>query len=201
MRTRSEELEERRLRRNKIVIAVVIIVLMLFSSVASAVLFFTDGNSSIKYNGRKFKAAINDQGLIQGYTTKIEGKEVFFYSSPEAAASLEAPPGFSLTLQQANAIVFIFNPADPLVPIYDQIRFDLSQTIPKQQGAAILNSSPSYSLPVLSCANSSAAYPFILLMNGTKNVTYSEGCYVFSGTQYDFALLRDKIVYSYYGIA
>lgn len=173
---------------------------MVFSTVG---FFFSGGSgTSIRYNGQKISAVVSEQGLIQGYVTEIDDEQVYFLSTPEDTLSIPLPTGFIETLQNAEAIVFLFDPHDNSSGFYDQLRYDFSTTIPKQQVALLTEAHASY--PMLSVGDCSAAapvYPVIELRQGPRAVEYEDGCFVMQASEpYDFALLRDRIVYAYYGI-
>jgi len=199
MKTRSQEHDERKQRRNRRIISAAIIVLMVLSSAGYAIYYFT-GGTSINYAGHRFTQVVDNGGNVQGYSTKLDGKVMYFSAAPTQLTGIALPPGLGDTLRQSSGIIFLFDPNDPMTPVYDQLRFDLSTAIPKVQGAAITNKSSLYPFPLASCRNSTATYPFIMLTNGTRNITYSNGCFVLSGTQYDYSMVRDKLVYAYYGI-
>jgi hypothetical protein len=193
--------EERSDRRKKMAMSIVLLLILIFSSFAYAIVyFFGDANTSTRYNGHRIRVVANDQGLPVGYTTKVDGKDISFYTPPQDTASITLPPGFMDTLQQANGVVFLFDPADPNTQLYDELRFDLSTALPLQQGGGILAPSDKYALPVLNCSQATPQYPFIVLRNGTRDFSYENGCYVMQGDVQGLVLLRDRIVYGYYDV-
>lgn len=199
MRSLSDQSKARKQARNRLIISVFIVVLMVFSTVGYAALQLNGGASATTYNGHKFRPVI-DQNIITGYTTKIDGKQVFFYTEPLVAAQINVPPDFGDALRVAPAIIVLFNPNDTLTSVYDQIRFDWQQFIPTQFGVGITQASDIYSFPISSCPNANQDAVYILLREGNLSITSENGCYVLSGSQYDFATLRDRVVYAYYGI-
>jgi hypothetical protein len=202
MKHRSAVAEERAERRKKKILAFIIIGLMVFSSVAFAINYITgSGSTTVRYNGYKLKGVVNEQGFVQGYTTEVNDKELFFYSAPTDSLVIPLPADMISTLKEADALIFLFDPQDNYTQLYDQLRFDFKETIPQEQYPAVTQSSTTYPFVVASCANSSAQAPFIYFKQGPRAITAdNNSCYVVSGEQYDFALLRDRIVYAYYGI-
>jgi hypothetical protein len=200
MRHRSQAAEDRAELRKKRVLALVIVGLLLVSSIAFVINFFTNSSTTVRHNGYKLKGVVNDQGFVQGYSTEVDDKELFFYSAPTDSLSIPLPPNMIPTLKNSQALVFLFDPQDNYTGLYDQLRFDLRETLPKEQYAAVTEPSETYPFAVASCANSSAEAPFIYFKQGPRAITFENNCYVLSGEQYDFALLRDRIVYAYYGI-
>lgn len=199
MKTRSQREEERREKRNKIVISLILVFLMVFSTIG----FFFSGSdgTTIRYNGHKIRAVLSEQGFIQGYVTEVDDRQIYFLTTPEDTLSVPLPTGFADSLRNAEAIVFLFDPAGNNTEFYDQLRFDFSTAIPKPQAAALTQPSANYPFQVASCADTQPAYPLVLLRSGQRNITYEGGCYVLQGEEpYDFALLRDRIVYAYHGI-
>jgi hypothetical protein len=199
MKTRSQQNEERRERRNRIIMSLTLIFLMVFSTVAYAFYYFTGDTGVIRYNGHKI-APIVTNGYVQGYTTEVDDRDMIFYTAPEDTLGIALPPGMVQTLRDAEVIVMLFDAQDNQTQYYDALRFDFSETIPNPQASGVTRPSDVYALPVLSCANATAEYPFILFERGNTSVSYRGGCYVLAAEEQGFALLRDRIVYAYHGI-
>jgi hypothetical protein len=200
MKPRTDRQEERRQRRNRIIISLFIIALMLFSSIAGAIIYFGGDSQSIRYNGHKIRIVADQNGYAQ-YTTKVDGQTITFYTAPQDSESIALPPGMIETLRNADAIVFLFDPKDNQTAMYDELRFSFSQALPKQQGTAITQADDRYDLQVLSCENAGPTYPFLFFKAGNGSVGMDGNCYTLEGGRNNFALLRDRIVYAYYGIS
>ncbi len=195
--SRSEEREERKRRRIQIAVSLFLVFLMVFSTVA---FYFQPDPTKVRYGDYTFRAQVDSQGFIQGYTTKIAGEERSFYTLPDQSLDIALPEGFAATLQNAPLVVVLFNPEDNLTALYDQVRFDFANAFSQPLVPGITQESSSYPFSVLDCANASPDVPFILLAEGARGITQENGCYVVRGAQYDYAFLRDRIVYRYYNI-
>jgi hypothetical protein len=199
MKSRSQVLEERRQRRIRVGVSVFLVFLMVFSTVG---FYFTASGTSERYNGVKLRTVANAQGLVQGYNANIDGKDVFFYTHPLDSLSIPVPDGFAAALRTSQGIVWVFDPQDNATAVFDQLRYDFSKALSSQQGAGVTRQGDgAYSaFPIVSCSDAAPGFVFVMLESGERNVTYEDGCFVVSGGDYDWPLLRDRILYLSYGI-
>jgi hypothetical protein len=197
--TRSEAREVRKRRFVQVAVALFLVFLMTFSYIA---FYFQPDPTTVRVNGFKLRAIVDGQGFVQAYTTEIDGKEQVFYASPDASSDIALPASFAQELQNAELVVVLFNASDNLTPIYDQVRFDFSEAFSASLLSAVVEPSASYpSLPVLNCESTTPGTVFLVLSQGPRAITLEQpGCYVISGSQFDYAFLRDRVVYRYLNI-
>lgn len=196
-RTR-EDYEERRRKRMQIGVSIGFVFLMVFSSIA---FYFVPDENSIRYNGYNLKAQADSNGFIVAYTTKVDGKEVSFYASPDTSSTIALPAGVVESIQSAPLVVVLFDPKSNLTPIYDQIRFEFSEAFSAQVAAAVTEPSAQYpTATVARCEDAQGSFPVLKFTEGQMSIYEEDGCIVMQGTRYDWALLRDRILYRYYNI-
>jgi hypothetical protein len=196
-RTRSDE------RRQKLIRTWVSIGIIFLLVSSTAAFYFGSTGTSTRYNGFTVTANTN-QGTSYPYLVKIKGDQVPFFSAPADSESIVLPVGFIDSLKQSQGFIFLFNPDDNQTNYYDAVRFDFSTIIKdKPQGAAVTQTSPdsSYAFQVLSCSSATSEYPIVLLRPGPREVLYENGCFVVQGNAQDILLLRDRIIYAYYGVS
>lgn len=200
-RTRAERSEERRQRRIRVGVSLFMVFLMVFSTVAY---FFTPNPNSFTYNGVRFRAEV-ENGIIQGFSARIDGEERVFYARPGDSQFIGLPEGFPESLRDAQIVVILVNPEDNLTPLYDAFRFQLERSF----GAnpllvpAVTTESATYPFPVYTCDQATPEAPVLFLTQGPVGITADENnpsCITVSGSQYEYALLHDRILYRYFGV-
>lgn len=196
-RTRSDE------KRQKLIRTWVSIGIIFLLVSSTAAFYFGSSATTTRYNG--FSVTMNtNQANSYPYLVKIKGEQIPFFSAPVDSESISLPVGFVDTLKQSQGFIFLFDPTDNQTAYYDVVRFDFSTIIKdKPQGAAVTQTSSdsTYSFQVLSCTSATAEYPIILLRPGPREVLYENGCFVLQGNAQDILLLRDRLIYAYYGVS
>lgn len=199
MKNRREAQEEKKRKRLRVIVSVSLILLMVLST---AGFYFDSAATGTRYNGHKITYVSNSADYQ--YQVKVDGTIVQFYSAPTDSLSLDMPSALTAALQSAQGVVFLFDPTDNQTAYYDRVRWDFQKAFdPKPVGAAVTQApsvdSP-YQFPVASCADARAEYPIILFRTGSQAITYEQGCFVFQGEVQDLLLIRDRVLYAYYGI-
>lgn len=190
--SKRKDAEERRQKRVRVVMAIFVSALFILSSFAFVLLYYAPQNPD---QAQASRFTVRD-GLL--YTT-VGGQEAHFYSYPEVG--IVVPQEATDLLHGADAAVFLFDPTrDDLIYI-ETVRWDLSTYLDVPMGSAVTEPSEEYSLPVASCEVATPAQPFITVRNDTVAQILVEGsCIVLAGEQQDLLLLRDQLLYAYYGV-
>jgi hypothetical protein len=180
----------------KIWMSILIAALMIFS--VFGVILGSQTNE-LKYGKFKFTPANNY------YLTKIDGKEIAFYTLPPESSSINMSSAITNKIKEAYFVVLLFDPssgADNL-PLIEVARFDLSQSVAgKSFFSALTNESADYAaLPVMSCANATLQTPILFFnISNTPGIVDVDNCIYINARGNDIIRLRDRILYSYYGI-
>lgn len=200
-RTRSERSEERRQRRIRVGVSLFMVFLMVFSTVAY---FFTPDPNSFTYNGVRFKAQV-ENGFIQGFSARIDGEERVFYARPGDSQFIGLPEGFPESLRDAQFVVVLTDPSDNLTQLYEAFRFQLERSFGSAPVlvSAVTEESEIYPFPVYACDQATPETPVLFLTQGPIGITADSenpSCITVSGSQFEYALLHDRILYRYFGV-
>jgi len=98
-----------------------------------------------------------------------------------------------------------FNPKDYAnLQVIDVARFDLSRFLGRSVYNGVLNTSEEYDLPVITCANATLKTPVIIFNVSDRATSPSiidvNNCIYLNARGGDFLRLRDRLLYSYYGV-
>jgi hypothetical protein len=95
-----------------------------------------------------------------------------------------------------------FNPEESAnLQAMEVTRFDLSQSLGKVVYTGVLQISPEYDLPILTCANSTLKTPVIVLnVSDSTSIVEENNCIYLNARGTEFLRLRDRLLYSYYGV-
>ncbi|MBN2052930.1 hypothetical protein JW756_05475 [Candidatus Woesearchaeota archaeon] len=181
-------------KKKQILISVILAAIMIFS--AFGVMLGTVGNE-MRYGKYKFEI----QGNV--YVTKINGQQMAFYSLPKQIEGINLSSVITNKLKEAYMITITFNPYDTNnIQLMEMVRFDLSQLLGKVVYNGVLNASEQYpDLPVLTCANATLKTPVIVLnMSDNTSIVDVDNCIYLNARGQDFLILRDRLLYSYYGV-
>jgi hypothetical protein len=174
---------------------------MVASIFAFVVLDTGQSDNSPTYNGKKFTITDN------GYKTQINGKYIDFYYYPGDLERISLDPNIMAKIKASQGVVFVFDPEDNVTDnlVYiDVMRYELQSQIDKPVYFGITKNSTKYTLPVVDCRNSSFYMPFILInSSSTTNFNVSQeypDCIIMNGKLKELLALKDRFVYTYYGI-
>jgi hypothetical protein len=190
--------EEKKEKRKQIWMSIILAFIMVFS--VFGVLLGTQSNE-MKFNGFKFQQQDNY------YVTKINGNEMNFYTLPYEVSYINVSSAVMNTLKQADFLTIAFNPNEAqqnLQPI-ELMRFELARYLGSSRErvfSGVLKASPDYpDLPVVSCANATLKSPMIVFnVSDTAGIVNLDSCIYLNGRGADFIRMRDRILYSYYGV-
>jgi hypothetical protein len=181
-------------KAKQVVMGIVIALIMILSTFG---IIIGNQTSSLSYNGYKFKLNGNQ------YVTKINGKEMIFYSLPSQSDFINVSSVIPNKIKEAYIVMLTFNPADKVnIQIIELVRFDLSQSLNKVILDGVLNASTDYpSLPLITCANATLKTPVIIMnMSDTPGIVDIDNCIYLNARGTEFLRMRDRLLYSYYGV-
>jgi len=142
-----------------------------------------------------------------GFKTKINGKYFDFYNYPTDLERIPLDASVLAKIKTGQGMAFIFDPTDNTtddLQYIDLIRYDLQTQMDKPTYFGITENSTKYSLPVLSCANSTAEFPLVLINISSDTSFYSSqdypNCIIMNGKLKELLADKDRLVYTYYGI-
>ncbi len=198
-KTKSHDEKQKQKKQTLSIIIVLLMVASMFGIWAST----QSANSNLKYNDWKFKIGPNPNNPDQQVAiTKVNDKEVYFYSLPQDALNIATEGNISAVLKGAQYIIISSNPEEQTAPYYDLIRYELSQFSTKQIYGATTIETTKTTLPVLTCANATATNPVIELTtaNNETKIIAENNCIKVESTIQDFQMARDRLLYSILGI-
>lgn len=181
-------------KAKQIVMGIVIALLMVLSTFG---IIIGNQTNSMRYNGYKFEP----NGYQ--YVTKINGKEMLFYTLPTQSDFINLSSAVTNKIKEAYLVMLTFNPQDQVnIQIMELVRFDMSQYLDKVMMNGVLNSSTNYpDLPVITCANATLQAPVIILnMSDSSSIIDVDNCIYINARGTEFLRMRDRLLYSYYGV-
>lgn len=144
------------------------------------------------------------------WSTKINDKSILFYVLPDQAAGYEASSIALQSIKSSAGFVISFNPIQNTtlqLQAIDILRFELANTLidtypEKQAFYAVTAQSSQYTLPVITCQNSSISFPVLVVDFGNETaIKYSNDCITITAIdEYSMIALADRIRYSLYGV-
>jgi hypothetical protein len=176
---------------------------IVFSMVISifAIVVDNQGQDSNEYN--KHKILFTNSG----YKTKINGNYQEFYNHPTELERINISSNIISKLKNGIGIAFLFNPNESVtenLQYIDVVRYDAGLQFDKSVYFGITSNSSNYQLPIISCANATAEYPFIMInISSTTGFSISEenpNCIIMNGKLKDILASKDRLVYTYYGV-
>lgn len=177
---------------------------VMFGSIGGIFLSNPGSSNEQMFNSYSFKQVNNL------WTTRINDKTVSFYVFPDQAASYEASPVALQSIKNSAGFVISFNPAQNTteqLQVIDVLRFELANTIvetypEKQVYYAVTTPSVQYTLPVITCQNSSIAFPVLVVdFSNETAIRYVNDCITITATdEFSMIALADRIRYSLYGV-
>jgi len=188
--------ERKQERAKQIFMSVLISFLMIFSVFG---VIIGSQNNSMKYGKFKFTQAQNS------YVTKINGREVPFYTLPAESSFINVSPEIRNLLKDSYFIVISFDPvaAKESLAAVEIARFDFSQYFDgKLVYNAVTDNTGEYSeQPVITCANATVETPVIYFnLSDTPSIINIDNCIYLNAKGRDVLVLRDRLLYSYLGV-
>jgi len=182
-------------KKKQVIVSVALSLLMILS--VFGVMIGSFGNNEMRYGKFKFEVQNNQ------YVTKINNQEMAFYFLPIQTDYINLSSSVTNKLKESYMIMTTFDPSDALnIQIMEVVRFDLAQTLGKVVVPGVLNQSADYAeVPIVTCANATLQTPVIVLtMSDNTSIEEVDNCIYFKARGTEFLRLRDRLLYSYYGV-
>jgi hypothetical protein len=195
---RTDKYEQRKKR-----MSVILTIGIAFIMVASIFAIVIDNQSQTipDYNKHKFVL-----GSV-GYKTKISGQYMEFYYYPSDLERINLNPDITAKLKNSQGVAFVFNPTENVsenLQYIDLIRYDLETQLDKPAYFGITINSSKYALPVISCANATPEFPFVLInISSDTSLNISSeypNCIIMNAKLKELLAAKDRLLYAYYGI-
>ena len=198
-KSKAEAREEKKQRMIKIILGLVTAFLM-----ASSILMFAGGGSNNAYEYNKYRF-IRKNNM---WYTKINGREIQFYNFPGSIVNISVPKLAKSRIFSSNYTMITFNPncTKQMQQAMDLTRFDLTNALFSmgvKVGQGTTEENPTYkNLQVITCNQSSTYIPVIKLTQGNETKIFMNNtCIIVEAqTPMDMITLRDRLLYSLYGI-
>ena len=190
-------LERKREKRKKVWMNVFLAAMFIFIIVGMTLGGIGNfGSSEMKYG--KFKFTIKDNR----YVTKINNNEMPFYFLPSQVDGINVSSVITNKLREAYLVMLTFDPEDETnLQVIEVARLDLSYLLGKVIYNGVLTESEEYNLPVLTCANATLKTPVLIFNTSeTTGIVDIDNCIYLNARGTDFLGLRDRLLYSYYGV-
>lgn len=189
-------------KKKQILMSIVISALMIFSVFG---IFLGTQSSELSYG--KFKFKYNEIYPNARYVLKIQNQEIPFYFMPQETEYINLSSSTTNKIKEAVFITTAFQPNSTSLGEIALVNLQLSLYLKDSNGInkiitqAVLTESPDYTLPVASCANASLQTPVIVFnLTDVPSIVDDNNCIYFNGRGTEYLRLRDRLVYSYYGI-
>jgi len=190
---------ERNKKRTNIIFTVGIAFIMIAS--IFAIVLDNQSQGSNDYNKHTILSSGN------GYKTKINGKYMEFYYYPGDLERIPLSADVMAKIKNSQGVAFIFDPTENVsdnLQYIDVIRYDLQTQMDKPTYFGITKNSTKYTLSIVTCANATQAFPFILINMSTDtgfNVsTDNPNCIIMNAKLRDLLAAKDRLIYTYYGV-
>lgn len=195
--------ETRKQKKNTRIVAITMAILMIASLAGIALSGFNSpsGNSAFTYGDYSFTLQPVEGSLQSVLVTKVNGKEVQFYSLPQDTLQLDTVGNLSF-LANTNYLVLTGNPDDILMSIQDVLRFEMNKASGKQIAGAVMFPQENYTAyPVVTCLNSSTTVPVVEITESNKTSIVVDGsCVKINSRPQDILYVRDRLLYQMLGI-
>jgi hypothetical protein len=156
-------------------IAVIMVV-----SVIGFALSFHQPPETLKYRGYTF---VRTQ---QGLQATIDGMRLYFYNFPGDLEDIQVSEQAKEPLKNARVLWFSYDPQDERASEIADAMFYLEEALAEVKDRYVqrgLINNTDYTLPEITCANSTAAVPVLIMQSGNETAIASEGsCIIATAT-------------------
>ena len=194
-------------RRKKLMIGIFGVILLV-SSLGGVVLYGNNNPQSNKItlniSNKNYEFTRNQQNSLVYYSLDIDNKKVNFYYLPYEVEYINISPEIVDSIKESNQLYLTFNPEDQeSLRFIDLVRFDLSETLSNKYliNGILEKNNELYRLPYLNCENATEFTPVIkFIESNTTEVFKKDNCINIKSRAAGFIKIRDKIIYSLYGV-
>ena len=179
--------------------ALFIIGVMVFSTFGFILSESTGNAQTFSYQGKSF--VLTEEGLF----TLINNKKIFFTSLPDRLESVDVEDSVKKIFKESPVITISYDPnsEDAELLGYAQYSFeDRSIKIGKPIVINALTNAQNFSLPEITCANSSQTSPVLVFeKSNTSSAQLKNDCVIVKySSQQDLLEVIDKLVYIVAGV-
>ena len=157
----------------------------------------TDSNT---YNGQKFVAGQN------AWQTEVDGLNLFFRYHPTDVDGISVDNASIQALRDARMVFITFDPDTEIVSDFELARMQFERAFFEADvfpfTGVTANNSAYAAFPVVTCANATTTVPVIVMGQSNETGIDSQGtCIQLNAIDaFDVPILRERLLYSYYGI-
>ena len=177
-----------------------IIILLMVSSVFG-IMFgsFASSNEKITYKDFKFER-IDDQ-----WVTEIDDKEYSFSYSPNTLENLSVDAKIIDRLKNTYMMYFTSSPDDKYKTAIASFEYSLGLPLAENMNKYVyvgMTANNTYGMPIITCMNATSTVPVLKLMTANSTKIYLEDDCIIAQTssEYQYNVMRDRILYSILGI-
>jgi len=158
------------------------------------------GESRFSYNGFQF------QSTGDAWVTQVDGTLLAFRFHPADLESLEIDTAAIDSILGTKMLYISFDPDSPMVSDIEVARLDLDNNL-RQKGifpvVGVTKNSTAYgAFQQVGCINATQFVPVIYLVQGNESYIKKQGeCIVMQARdRYDMSAVKERLIYSVYGI-
>lgn len=185
-------------KKKKLSVPAVFALVAVLLMVASGIGYIWKGSSVSEYNGFRFKERGN------AYSTKINGKEIYFYSLPSKAESINMSDEAVYAMKSTKMVYMTSDPESKYKSSIGKIEYDLMKNLAAEGIYPVFafTDENQYNITQITCSNATEVIPVLFFANSSSTeITYENSCIILEGqSDYDFYILKDRLMYSFYGI-
>ncbi len=182
----------------------IFIAAVMILSIGGVFLSNPDADYDYSYGGYNFR---NSNNL---WITKIDGRELVFYSLPEQVVNLDISKQAVDMIKNSYGLIITSNPVQAPVSrlqALDLFKFDFTNSYlkvypEKKIGYAFTQKVNSSKIPAITCGNSTYLFPVInIAFSNETNIKVDKDCIIVSAAdEYSLLSLLDYLRYSMLGI-
>jgi len=182
-------------KKKQVIISVILAAIMVFSAFGVMLGSFT--SNEMRYGKYKFEM-VNSQ-----YVTTINGNQMAFYFLPSQVYYINVSSAVTNKIKESYMTMLTFNPQNTSsLQAIEITRFDLIQILGKNIVSGVLSPSDTYAaFPIITCDNATLKTPVIVFnISDNTSIVDENNCIYFNGRGTEFLRLRDRLLYSYFGV-
>ena len=207
-----EQREKAREQRNQRIMSLVLVFLMI-GSIAGIAAYNMGGSSGGQQQTigeydvviRQRPSFFQPDTSIDAIVMTTDDKDVVFYSFPDMNSNIQKEGNLTDVLYNKSMVVLSGFETDELnKQLIDLLRYHVYMNAPEstQIGSALSTPDNSSQIPVITCENATVSQPVVMLSIGNKTqITSTDSCVDIVFTQQQTRLIRDKLLYSLYGVS
>jgi hypothetical protein len=192
-------MKKRRFKKEQIM--VYFIAFIMISSVFGVIFYgYSGGGTEVSYNEFIF---LREEGGNK-WSTEIDGKQMFFDYFPTEVEQTNVSAEIINKLSNTVEIDVTYDVNSSKKEVFAYVGYDMQQQLANKNIYVRLGflTESEYDVPIISCADATAIVPVLYLKesNGTKVYAQGNCIIVEAGGDFDFIRLKDRILFSIFGI-